>query len=74
MIKLQKQLTERSGAVTELEGRFLQLQEVSRVCALFRSHGGNRCDWAVALAGFPVVICRVVLLTLVSAPFRVRGR
>uniref|UniRef100_A0A3B4XMA1 RPGRIP1 like n=1 Tax=Seriola lalandi dorsalis TaxID=1841481 RepID=A0A3B4XMA1_SERLL len=27
MIKLQKQLTDRSNAVTELEGRFLQLQE-----------------------------------------------
>lgn len=31
MIKLQKQLTERSSAVTELEGRFLQLQEVSMI-------------------------------------------
>lgn len=39
MIKLQKQLTERSSAVAELEGRFLQLQEVSRVCAPFRPHG-----------------------------------
>lgn len=28
MIKLQKQLADRSNAVTELEGRFLQLQEV----------------------------------------------
>lgn len=28
MIKLQKQLAERSNAITELEGRFLQLQEV----------------------------------------------
>lgn len=39
MIKLQKQLTERSSTVTELEGRFLQLQEVSRVCTPFRSNG-----------------------------------
>lgn len=31
MIKLQKQLTERSNAVTELEGRFLQLQEVRQL-------------------------------------------
>lgn len=30
MIKLQKQLAERSNAITELEGRFLQLQESQR--------------------------------------------
>lgn len=35
MIKLQKQLADRSNVVTELEGRFLQLQEVSSICSLF---------------------------------------
>lgn len=35
MIKLQKQLADRSNVVTELEGRFLQLQEVGSVCSLF---------------------------------------
>lgn len=29
LIKLQKQLADRAGAVTEMEARFLQLQEVS---------------------------------------------
>lgn len=35
MIKVQKQLADRSNSVTELEGRFLQLQEVSSFCSLF---------------------------------------
>lgn len=34
MIKLQKQLADRSNAVTELQGRFLQLQEVRCVYSL----------------------------------------
>lgn len=35
MMKLQKQLADRSNAVTELEGRFLQLQEVRCLHSLF---------------------------------------
>lgn len=38
MIKLQKQLADRSNVVTELEGRFLQLQEVSSVAEDHQSH------------------------------------
>lgn len=58
MIKLQKQLTERSSAVTELEGRFLQLQEVSM---------NMNCL-------FPTMTCSAVVMTLVSLAFRVSGR
>lgn len=41
MMKMQKQLTDRSNAVTELEERFLQLQEVR--CEEAKLDSG--CTW-----------------------------
>lgn len=51
MIKLQKQLTERSSAVTELEGRFLQLQEVS-MKSFSRHRDFFACAFDTSLCGF----------------------